>query len=203
MAEIIQYQPGQPVIVANFGVFGPAATGNNGIRNTGTRDVVEAQIVKVLGDKCKVSIGRQKNFLVKMNVNVGRIFPLTIGKVNGLVTLREELIKTYEYQELAGLYIQYPFIISEKQNKMLAETFNKDWRELTHMEPNRLWNAFHAQDRFNLFDSQVNKLDLVRALILPPREEDVRNEMVTRFRAGIDAGEYSESVANELNVLLH
>ncbi len=138
-----------------------------------------------------------------MNVNVSRIFPLTIGEVNGLVTLREELIRAYEYQELARLYIQFPLIISEKQNKMLAETLNKDWRELTHMEPDRIWNAFHAQDRFNLFGSQVDKWNLVRALILPPREEDVWNEMVTRFLAGIDAGEYSESVATELNVLLH
>eukprot|EP01040_Poterioochromonas_malhamensis_P007512 gene7512-8107_t len=203
MAEVIQYQLGQTVIVATFGVFGPAATDENGLRNTGARDVVEARIVQVLGDKCKVSIGGHKNSLAKMNVDVGRIFPLKIGEVNELVSRREKLIRAYEYQELAGLYIQFPFIISEKQNKMLAETFNKDWRELTLMEPDRLWNAFHAQDRFNLFGSQVNKWNLVRALILPPREEYVRNEMVTRFRAGIDAGEYSESVATELNVLLH
>ncbi len=196
MAAVTKYQNGQSVIVANFGVFG-----------AGTRNVVEAKIVCAVGEKYKVRIGSNgksavTQYLKEMYVDVSRIYPLTIEEVQELILISEELIKTYQLQDLARLYKRYPFIISERQIKKLIRKFNKDWHDLSHMEPNRLWNAFQAQVKCNLFGSKVNKWNLVRALILPLREENVANEMRSRFERSIKAGEYSESVAKDLKFLL-
>eukprot|EP01040_Poterioochromonas_malhamensis_P015131 gene15131-16886_t len=196
MTAVTKYQNGQSVIVANFGVFG-----------AGTRNVVEAKIVCAVGEQYKVRIGSHgksdvTQYLTEIYVDASRIYPLTIEEVQELILISEELIKTYQLQDLAHLYKRYPFIISEKRMKKLIKKFNKDWQDLSHMEPNRLWNAFQAQVKCNLFGSKVNKWNLVRALILPPREENVANEMRSRFERSIKAGEYSKAVTKDLKFLL-
>lgn len=196
MSVVTKYQNGQSVIVANFGVFGQ-----------GPAHVVEAKIVCAVGEAYKVRIGSHgkssvTQYLREMDVDASRIYPLTMEEVQELTLISEELIKTYQLQDLAHLYQRYPFIISEKRIKKLIRKFNKDWHDLSHMEPNRLWNAFQAEVKCNLFGSKVNKWNLVRALILPPREENVANEMRSRFERSIMAGEYSESVAKDLKFLL-